>query len=70
MIEISTITATMMNKTVPPLKVPKMPKWFKYTHRGQELEVHKDKLVKIAKDFNLKYTLDYLNATAVFVEKE
>ncbi len=66
MIELSTTTAYMLNLRYI-LKVPATPKEFYCEPREKWLKVSMIK--KIAKEFNLSYTLDYINNAVYFKNK-
>ncbi len=65
-IKLSMIAVAMMNGNNR-LRVPVAPKEFFCEEKSMAFE--EKNIKKLAKEYNLKYTLDYLNATVVFVEK-
>jgi hypothetical protein len=66
-IEFSMIAAVEMNR-VYPIRVPAKPEWF--TCEEKDMEFTEPNVKKIAKEYNLGYTLDYINATVVFISKD
>ena len=68
MIELSDVTATMLNMRFVTIKAPAAPKEFYSEPRKTWFKVSKIK--QIAKKFNLSYTLDYINNTVYFKHKE
>jgi hypothetical protein len=66
MIYISKITAINMS-LVFPIEMPKKPKWFLCEEK--DMEFTESNIKKLAKEYNLAYTLDYLKATVEFTQK-
>ena len=66
MIRISEVTAVIMNTRFG-LKAPVTPKEFYCEPREKWLKV--SMINKVSKEFNLSYTLDYLNNAVYFKEK-
>lgn len=65
MIEFSMIAAVEMAR-VPRVVAPSEPEWFYCEEKNMEFTGVNVK--NIAKDFNLGYRLDYINATVEFIE--
>jgi hypothetical protein len=66
MTKISTITAIYMGLWFP-LELPEKPEWFLCEEK--DMEFTEENVKKLAKDFNLSYKLDYINATVEFTQK-